>query len=247
MVVEGFGFIEALYFSIVTIATVGYGDVHPVTQAGRLLAIFLIALGVGTFLGVVANATEIMLARREHESRLKNLNMVIGVFFSEVGTSLLAALSEQDPGLERIRGDLVVKGTWKDDDFSEVSNRLRSYVYDLTVGTTDLSEMKSFLGEKRDFLLRLLENPSLLEHEKFTDLLRAVFHLAEELESREDITGLPDADRQHLGGDMKRVYGLLMHQWLDYMHYLKTSYPYLFSLAVRKNPFDPAASPIVRG
>ena len=58
MFVEKIPLTDALYFSIVTIATVGYGDIHPATQAGKVLAIFMIVLGVGTFLGVVANATE---------------------------------------------------------------------------------------------------------------------------------------------------------------------------------------------
>jgi len=39
--------------------------------------------------------------------------------------------------------------------------------------------------------LRLLENPVLLEHESFTELLRSVFHLSEELEQRDDFGKLP--------------------------------------------------------
>ena len=45
----------------------------------------------------------------------------------------------------------------------------------------NLDELKLFLISKRNFLLMLLENPNLLEHDAFTDLLRAVFHLTEEL------------------------------------------------------------------
>lgn len=58
MRVEGLSFVDALYFNLVTIATVGYGDIHPVSQAGKIFAIGLIITGVGVFLGVVANATE---------------------------------------------------------------------------------------------------------------------------------------------------------------------------------------------
>jgi len=38
---------------------------------------------------------------------------------------------------------------------------------------------------------------------------------------------------------------LLVQEWLDYMEYLKVNYPYLFSLAMRTNPFDRKASPVV--
>ncbi len=106
--------------------------------------------------------------------------------------------------------------------------------------------MRSFLIEKNDFLLRLLENPNLLEHEAFTDLLRSVFHLTEELTARKDFEKLPISDFEHLAGDIKRAYILLVHQWLDYMKYLKNNYPYLFSLAMRTNPFDQEISPVVK-
>ena len=45
--------------------------------------------------------------------------------------------------------------------------------------------------------------------------------------------------------DIKRAYGLLTRQWLDYMQYLKNRYPFLFSLALRTNPFAESASAIV--
>jgi voltage-gated potassium channel len=85
----------------------------------------------------------------------------------------------------------------------------------------------------------------LLEHETFTDLLWAVFHLTEELASRPALTALPDPDLDHLSGDMGRAYGLLASQWLDYMRHLESAYPYLFSLAVRLNPFDPDAEAVI--
>jgi hypothetical protein len=109
----------------------------------------------------------------------------------------------------------------------------------------DLEALRNFVKEKRDFLLRLLENPILLEHESFTEVLRAVFHLAEELISREELKKLPDSDYEHLGTDIKRAYVLIVGKWLDYIEYLKNNYPYLFSFAMRTNPFDQNASPIV--
>jgi hypothetical protein len=73
-----------------------------------------------------------------------------------------------------------------------------------------------------------------------------IFRLAEELVQRKNFKGLPNTEYQHLAGDMKRVYGLLISEWLAYMEHLKSKYPYLFSLAIRMNPFDPDASPEVR-
>ena len=187
-----------------------------------------------------------LLTQREKRSRLEKLNMVIGTFFSEVGTELLNFFSNSDPDLDSIRGELVVGKDWSEEDFGKVSKKLRNYDYGVEIGRLGFDELGQFLGLKRDFLLRLLENPNLLEHESFTELLRAVFHLTEELANREDLKGLPDSDYQHLAGDVKRAYSQLVHQWLDYMKHLKNNYPYLFSLAMRTNPFDQEASPIVR-
>jgi voltage-gated potassium channel len=245
MATEGIHFFDALYFMIVTIATVGYGDIHPYTPFGKLLSVLIIVLGVGTFLGVIANSTELMLNRKIKQARIEKLNMVVGVFFSEVGTKLLTMFTGHDPGLEAMQRDLFVTGNWIAQDFLRAGRGLVNYRYKVEMQKFYLKDLRTFLQEKRDFLAGLLENPVLLEHESFTDLLRAVFHLAEELAYRDDLSQLQDADRDHLGGDIQRAYHLLVSQWLVYMRYLKENYPYLFSLAVRINPFNPHASPIV--
>jgi len=245
MVIEKTSVIDAAYFVIVTMATVGYGDVHPVTEWGKIFSVVLIITGVGTFLGVVANVTEIMLARREIEGRMQKLNMVIGVFFSEVGIELLSKFSRYDPRFDAIRPELMVSGKWSDGDFTRVGRETLKHDYGVDMGSVDLVELKSFFAARRDFLIRLLENPVLLEHQAFTDLLRAVFHLAEELAYRSTFTEVPQADTNHLAGDIKRSYHLLVSEWITYMKYLKNSYPFLFSLAVRTNPFDVKASVVV--
>ncbi len=234
--------IDALYFTIVTLATVGYGDIHPVTPIGKIFVILLIISGVGIFLGVIANGTELMISRREKQVRMQKLNMVIGAFFSEVGTKLIELCTGFDPDFEEVCKGLVVNEKWTHTDFLAVSARLKQASYKVDVQKVEWNLLANFLIGKRDFLLRLLENPILLEHESFTALLRAVFHLVEELSYRQDFSALPPGDKAHLGGDIKRAYHLLVAQWLDYMEHLKVHYPYLFSLAMRTNPFDRGAS-----
>jgi hypothetical protein len=187
-----------------------------------------------------------VLSAREKNARMEKLNMVIGAFFSEVGTQLLTYFSDWDPKLDKIRKDLMVTSDWSQAEFIDVSKRLKQFDYGIDIQKVDLESLRKFLREKIDFLLRLLENPTLLEHESFTELLWTVFHLAEELAARDNVKTLPDTDHQHLAGDIKRVYVLLVYQWLNYMGHLKANFPYLFSLAMRINPFDQKASPIVK-
>jgi voltage-gated potassium channel len=246
MAIEGKNPLDAAYFVIVTMATVGYGDIHPVTLWGKVFTMLLVITGVGTFLGVIANVTEAMLARREITSRMEKLNMVIGVFFSEVGITLLDKFCGYDPGFDTVRSELIVTADWSDKHFIKVSKESRKHQYVVSMETVDLQGLKDFLIGKRDFLVRLLENPVLMEHQSFTDLLRAVFHVTEELAYREDFNDVPKADTDHLANDIKRAYHLVVGEWIDYMKYLKNNYPFLFSLAIRTNPFDRKASVVVK-
>ncbi len=187
-----------------------------------------------------------LLGYREKKIFLQKLNMIIGVFFSQVGTYLLAFLSDYDTEIKELRKDLLLRSDWPDEYFEKITEDLKDHSFNLDMKIEDLKKLKQFLEKKSDFLLRLLENPNLLEHETFTELMRAVFHLTEELASRRDMSGLPLTDVEHLVNDAKRAYSLLVYEWIAYMRYLKDNYQYLFSLAVRTNPFDQNASSIVK-
>jgi hypothetical protein len=187
-----------------------------------------------------------LLVRREKQARLTKMNMVIGTFFSEVGTMLLKAFAGFDPHHEEISRELIVTPDWAEKDFARARTQARNYDYGIDIHQGNLEELRTSLEGKRGFLLRLLENPNLLEHESFTDLLWAISHLSEELDWRADLSGLPAADYAHLANDTKRAYGLLVSEWIAYMHHLKDNYPYLYSLAVRTNPLDPNASPEIK-
>ena len=237
-----------LGLSLVTLSAIVYFIHFVIFRDAHHIFIYLVGDVAFVFIEVLMVTLIIhrLLNEREKRARLEKLNMVIGVFFSEVGTQLLTYLSDFDPKLDKISKDLIVTDDWSEREFFRVSNRLKTYHYEVKIKKGDLKDLHHFLTGKRDFLLRLLENPNLLEHETFTGLLRAVFHLTEELAYRKHFKTLPASDYEHLTGDVKRIYTLLIHEWLDYMKYLKNNHPYFFSLAMRTNPFDQKASPIVK-
>jgi hypothetical protein len=169
----------------------------------------------------------------------------IGVFFSEVGTKLLKKFSAIDPDIQGIRTTLIVSNNWSDEDFFKATALLKVHSFRLDCRALSLEELHAFLSENKRLMLTLLENPQLFEHDRFTDLIHAVFHLSEELIARGEFGGLPKSDYDHISVDMNRVYSQLVIEWLVYMQHLKKKYPYLFSLAMRTNPFDTNASPIV--
>ena len=186
-----------------------------------------------------------LLEKREKRHLLNKLNMLVGAFFSDVGTELLRIFNTFDPGVAQIRGKLEIDNEWSANQFSEMKGLLKKYSYAADSRQGDLATLGKFLSTKKAFLLNLLANPNLLEHETFTELLWAIFHLAEELGRREDFSSLPDADLEHISGDIRRAHKALTAQWLDYMQHLKKDYPYLFSLAIRTNPFNPEPSAVI--
>ena len=56
-------FPDALYWSIVTVSTVGYGDHYPVTVVGKFTAVVLIFLGIGIFGGIVGKLVAVFSSR----------------------------------------------------------------------------------------------------------------------------------------------------------------------------------------
>lgn len=47
--IEKWSWLDSLYFSVITLATVGYGDLVPTTDFGKLFTIFYVIIGIGIF------------------------------------------------------------------------------------------------------------------------------------------------------------------------------------------------------
>ncbi len=227
-------FFYAVHFAV-------FRDAHHIFiyMVGDIAFVFVEVLLVTLIIHQILN-------EREKRSLLKKMNMVIGAFFSEVGTPLLKFFSAFDTNAKTICKDLIVCDDWSPEHFTQMRAELQKHDYKVDSRTGDLKGIQSFLVDKRGFLLGLLENPNLLEHEDFTELLWAVFHLAEELSHRANVKKLSEADYRHLAGDIERASALLTREWLAHMEHLKSDYPYLFSLAARTNPFNPEASAEVK-
>ena len=187
---------------------------------------------------IVVVVLERLLARQEKLLLLNKLNMVVGAFFSEVGNTLIHKLLNSYERNDEISKSFSIDGSWTRDRFKSAIASSASIVSEPNGRVVNFDDLKAFLTSKRQFLLNLLENPNLMEHDKFSDLLWAIFHLTEELEARPSVVDLSGPDLKHIEGDIGRLYGQLISQWLAYAEHLKDKYPYLFSLVVRMNPFS---------
>lgn len=66
--VEGLSLIDALYFSIITLTTVGYGDISPQTDVGKLFTAGYVLVGIG----IIGGFASILLKRMNLRRRIKN-------------------------------------------------------------------------------------------------------------------------------------------------------------------------------
>jgi voltage-gated potassium channel len=104
VLIEGWSLIDGLYMTVITLATVGYGEVHVTSDAGRVFTIVLIILGVGFCLYVVGNVVQflvegqirLILGRRKLDKQLRQLKdhyIVCG--YGRMGRGLCRYLSQK--------------------------------------------------------------------------------------------------------------------------------------------------------
>lgn len=195
---------------------------------------------------IVTLILERILSAREKRELIRKINVVISAFYSEVGIEAIAVLNSYNNNIKGLCSMLNVDAVWTDERFRAAIRGVRGIEHDISLEGRNLEQLLGFLLSKKSFMLTMFENTNLLEHDSFTDMLWAVFHLTDELQSRDALTQLPQKDMEHLCNDIKRAYHLLVFEWLYYMNHLKKEYPYLFSLAVRKSPFNENASVIIK-
>jgi hypothetical protein len=186
---------------------------------------------------------EKLLKWHEKQSRLKKMNIVIGVFFSEIGIKLLSMFVGFEKAGQEILSELRIGERWSDSEFENAKKNIKNFKFVLDAMQGNLHELHDIFVQNQSLILTLMENPNLLEHESFTNMLLAVSHLRDELAIRRNLTTLSPKDALHISVDMQRAYSALVSEWLGYMNHLKKEYPYLYSLAVRTNPFNPEVRP----
>ena len=201
---------------------------------------------------LVAFLLDEIIEKKEKEAMLEKLDMLMSTFFSEVGNDLISQLSSANKYKTSTENLKSIKD-WDDKDYENKLNELKSTTADFSamdIAPEDreefLDNIRELLVSKREFIINLINNPNLLEKEEFTGLINAILHLDEELEHRKDFALVNNADFGHLNGDMQRVYGKLVYEWVYYLRYLNKHYPYMIALIIRTNPFDEDADVYVK-
>ena len=87
---------EALWWAVVTITTVGYGDYFPVTAIGRIIAIFVMFSGIGIVVAVLGTTTQRRLQRVEskYKSKYKSKTEVQSGLLADEKTAIIDKIKE---------------------------------------------------------------------------------------------------------------------------------------------------------
>jgi len=180
---------------------------------------------------------------QEKRKKIKKINVVISTFFVDAGINIMMAMSRFNQNHNEAC-EIIKIEEFIDNKGSIVKKALSKFEYHFYADPRKLEELASIMDKNKGFLLDLLENQNLLEHESFTDMLWAVFHVGDELKTRGDLKKLSSAEIDHISEDMIRAYTAIVMEWISYIIYLKDEYPFLYAIAIRKNPFHPVSTHI---
>ena len=182
-----------------------------------------------------------ILEKREKENLLIQLNMLVSLFYTKLGQDLLDLFVDCDKNIEAIRNNCHVDLENHKMDFKLAKQSMINHKHQIIIEEVNLKALKEILDKQESFLVNMISNPALSEHDTFSDLLLSLFHLRDELELRkvgDDQTEMKDYVLDHLRIDINRCYRHLSIEWVDYMKHLKEKYPFLYVTAIMKNPYD---------
>lgn len=172
----------------------------------------------------------------ETRKKIKKINVIISTFFVEAGISVISTISQFNRNNDEFCTHIKINEMNMKNDY-KLKKSVQEFKFDIYADPAKLSELYSILRKYKDYTLNMLANPNLLEHDSFTDMLWAVFHVADELQTRGDFDSLDKNDIDHLSNDILRAYKAIVVEWINYMSYLHDEYPFLYALAIKKNPF----------
>ncbi len=165
MIIEDWGFMDSFYMTVITIATVGFSEVHPLSHSGQMYTVFLIFTGVGFFAYVGSSLVQFtidgrlkdMWGRRRLDkqiSKLKNHYIICG--YGRIGRMLLQQLMVKISDIVVVEQDPNLLSVMEEDGITYVFGSSTEEKSLLKAGIKNAKGLVAVLGEDSDNVFLVL-------------------------------------------------------------------------------------------
>ena len=229
-----------IFFSVLSIVLliIHHWIFHENGYWASFLLLHEIALMPLEFVVVTLGLEQILELTHKRENQAK-ISMIESVFFSESGSDMLRYLfsCDADKDIEDIRSIMDVQRDWSAKQIRQARAAVKNITYEVDSSKIDFFGLHYHLSTRHSYFLKVIENPALSGHERFTELLLHIYHLWEELECRTDLYNLPPDDREYLCKAVNAVYKELAIEWMQNATDLLLHQPERLHHVIRTNPF----------
>ena len=229
-----------IFFSVLSIVLliIHHWIFHENGYWASFLLLHEIALMPLEFVVVTLGLEQILELTNKRENQAK-ISMIESVFFSESGSDMLRYLfsCDADKDIEEIRSIMDVQRDWSAKQIRQARAAVKNITYEVDSSKIDFFGLHYHLSTRHSYFLKVIENPALSGHERFTELLLHIYHLWEELECRTDLYNLPPDDREYLCKAVNAVYKELAIEWMQNATDLLLHQPERLHHVIRTNPF----------
>ncbi|MFA5967503.1 MAG: potassium channel protein [Patescibacteria group bacterium] len=162
MVIEKWSFLEALYMVVITLATVGYKEIHPLSTAGTIFTILLIVFGIVTLYYVVRVVGEyVLMSRFDEKYKLKQMKAQIQSLvghhivcgYGRVGSKVARELAKENTPVVVVEGDPEMAAICRQQGFLCVEGDATTEAALLEAGLMNAKALISALGKDSDNIL----------------------------------------------------------------------------------------------
>ncbi|MHC1719880.1 MAG: hypothetical protein AB9844_04145 [Clostridiaceae bacterium] len=207
-----------------------FGDAHHlITAFGEELAFMPV------YIFITAVVAEQLLWRSQKNEISRRTNALVGTFFNEIGHDIIRILTKHDSNFASLRAEIQLDSGWEQSKTKNIHKMAKTYKYGAPKGIEDIVEIGELLNAKKDFMLILMSNASLIEKDDFSELLLSVNHIYEALKTMDDISGMGQELIEHVHSDMERIYRNLIIVWTGYLSVIEKEDQYLYKLAIEQS------------
>ncbi len=173
-----------------------------------------------------------LMDEQEKKEKVEKTKMLTSTFFTGIGTAITTELLEIAEPKEHLANIIALRCT--DANLKQKQDNIRQMEIKINLTKEVYESVMQKFETAQTSLLVLSSNPMLFEHEDFTDLLWAIFHLIDEYHLRDDFNTLDDHVLHHLNKDFEQMLRLLLINYIANAKYLRETYPHFYESAKEK-------------